>query len=103
MTEFSLADVVASVSRALWGEVSGNLRSVQFRLGDQRIELRFFFDGEPGDTELDSINNVGAAVAADFPNYRVSEEALTTDGHQDIPCQDDWHPAYVRREPTFAR
>jgi hypothetical protein len=103
MTGLSPARVTASVSRALWGEVSERLRSVQFRMVKDRIELRFFFDGDPNDDERETMGFVGAEVAADFANAAVSEEAVSTTAASDIPCRDGWHTAYARREATLAR
>ena len=103
MTELSPAKVAASVSRALWGEISEGLRSVQFRTVRDRIELHFFFDGDPSDVERESMGFVGAEVVADFANATVSEEAVTTTPTSDIPCRDGWHTAYARREATLAR
>ena len=103
MTAFAPGEVAASVSRALWGEVSGKLRSVQFRTAEHRIDLRFFFAGNPDNLDLDSISSVGAEVAADFPDYTVAENVIPTRADTEIPCQDGWHTAYVRREPTLAR
>ncbi len=103
MTELSRAEVAASVNRALCGEVSDKLRSVQFRTAAHRIELRFFFEGNPGDDELESIGFVGAEVAADCANATVSEEAVPTAAESDIPCRDGWHTAYARRAATLVR
>jgi hypothetical protein len=99
----SPAEVAASVCRALWGEVSDKLRSVQFGLTANHIALRFFFEGAPGDDELESISDVGAEVAADFPDATLSEEAIATTAESDVPCRDGWHTAYARREATLAR
>lgn len=103
MTEFAPAKVTASISRALWGEVSGKLRSVQFRTAGHRIDLRFFFDGSPDGDELDSIGCVGAEVAADFRGATVCEEAVPTQPDSDIPHAEGWYTAYARKEATLAR
>jgi hypothetical protein len=103
MTELTPANVAASVSRALWGEVSSKLRSVQYRIMQDRIELRFFFDGSPDGDELDSVTSVGAEVTADFADATVSEEVVPIAAESDIPCDLGWHTAYARREATLAR
>jgi hypothetical protein len=72
-------------------------------MAKDRIELRFFFDGDPGDDEREAMGIVGAEVAADFANATVSEEAVSTTAQSDIPCRDGWHTAYARREATLAR
>jgi hypothetical protein len=103
MTEFAPAEVTASVSRALWGEVCDKLRSVQFRMTGRRIDLRFFFDGSPNDDELDSVASMGAEVAADFPDSTVSEEVVPTQADSAIPHRKGWHTAYTGKEATLAR
>jgi hypothetical protein len=103
MNEFAPADVAASVGRALWGEVSSKLRSVQFRMADNRIELRFFLDGNADSEERDSIGCVGAEVAADFPEAKVFEEAIATVPDSEIVGQEGWHTAYARKEASMAR
>jgi hypothetical protein len=103
MIELSPAKVAASVSRALWVQVSETLRSVQFSMAKDRIKLRFCFDGDPSDDERESMGIVGAEVAADFVKAAVSEEAVPTTAESDISCRDGWHTAYARREATLAR
>jgi hypothetical protein len=103
MTELTPANVAASVSRALWGEVSSKLRSVQFRAAQNRIELRFYFDGTPDNDELDSVSSVGGEVAADFADATVAEEVVPLAADTDIPSDEAWHTAYARREATLAR
>jgi hypothetical protein len=103
MNEHAPAEVAASVGRALWGEVSSKLRSVQFRTVGNRIELGFWLDGGADGDELDSIGRVGAEVAADFPDATVSEEVLATSPDSKIPYREGWHTAYARKEPSLAR
>jgi hypothetical protein len=103
MTEFAPARVAASVTRALWGEVSPKLRSVQFSTAGRVITLRFYYDGEPDDEERDSIGCVGAEAAADFHDATVMEEAVATSVDGEIACQEGWHTAYARKEPSLTR
>ena len=103
MNDFAPADVAASVGRALWGEVSPKLRSVQYRTVGNQIEMRFILDGVADGDERDSISCVGAEVAADFPDARVLEEVISTVPDSDIVTQEGWHTAYARKEPSMAR
>jgi hypothetical protein len=103
MTELAQSNVSASVGRALWGEVAPNLRSVRFRATEHGIELRFYYEGDAGESERDAMGSVGAEVAADFPDTTISEEAVATSADNEIPCQDGWHTAYARKEPSLAR
>jgi hypothetical protein len=103
MNAFTLADVVASVGRALLGEVSPNLRAVRFRTAPDQIALCFYYARDPDDSERDSMGSVGAEVAADFSQATVTEEAITVSADSDIPSQDEWHTAYARKELSLAR
>ena len=67
MTALVASDVATSLNRALWGEVSPSLRSVQFAAERQHITLRFFFDGAPKDADRELVNCIGAEVARIFP------------------------------------
>jgi hypothetical protein len=98
MTAPAASDVAASLNRALWGEVSPSLRSVQFATEPRRICLRFFFDGTPTDADRESANCIGAEVAADFPEHTFSEEVIPTTPGTAIPRQDGWQVAYARKE-----
>jgi hypothetical protein len=97
------ASLIASVSRALLGEVSDKLRCVQFRTNAQQIQLAFFFEGRPSDQDLDSVSAVAAEVAADFPDLTIAEEAVATDQADRIACRDGWHLVYARKEPSLVR
>lgn len=101
MTKFAPARVAASAGRALWGEVSPGLRSVQFRATVEDIVLRFYYEGDPDDDERDSMGFVGAEVAADVPDAMVTEGAIATTTDSEIECAEGWHTAYARKEPSL--
>jgi len=101
MSTLTPSDVATSLNRALWGEVSPNLRSVQFAMEPLHIGLRFFFDGVPRDGDVESANCIGAEVAADFPGCTVSEEVIATTAGTALPRQDGWHVAYARKEASL--
>jgi hypothetical protein len=103
MTEFAPALVAASVGRALWGEVSSKLRSVQFRASGRDIALRFCYAGNPDDDERDAMGFVGAEVAADFPVATVTEEAIVTATDSETAGTEGWQTAYARKESSLAR
>ena len=103
MTAIAPGKVVASIDRALWGEVSSKLRSVQFKSDKDRIRLRFFFAGPPDDADKDFVGSIGAEVAADFPGYSVTEEIIPTEPDSAVSYQEGWQPAFARREPALAR
>jgi hypothetical protein len=98
MTALASSDVATSLNRALWGEASPNLRSVQFTPERQHIILRFFFDGVPKDADCETVNCIGAEVAADLPGCKLSEEIVPTTAATAIPRQDGWHVVFARKE-----
>jgi hypothetical protein len=98
MTALASSDVATSLNRALWGEVSPNLRSVQFTTERQHIILRFFFDGMPKNADRESVNCVGAEVAADFPGCKLADKVVPTMAGAAIPRQDGWHVVFARKE-----
>ena len=98
MAALASSDVATSLNRALWGEVSPNLRSVQFTTERQPIILRFFFDGVPKDADCETVNCVGAEVAADFPGCTLVEKVVPTTSGTAIPRQDGWHVVFARKE-----
>jgi hypothetical protein len=60
-------------------------------------------DGGADSAELDAIGNVGAEVAADFPDATVFEEAVVTSPDSDIVCPEGWHTAFAKSEASMAR
>ena len=97
MTTFGTREIAASVSRASWGEVTDNLRRIRFRADGNRIDLCFVFDGDPADENREAMGDIGAEVAADFPDSMVGELALPAAPY---PGQPEWHIAFAR---AFAR
>ena len=103
MATRALPIVIASINRALWGEVSARLRCVQFKPEKSRITIRFYFEGPPAEDDLESVGFVGAEVAADFPDWTVAEEAVATDPDSPVPHDAGWRIAFARKEPTLVR
>ena len=95
--------VIASINRALWGEVSSKLRSVQFKVEAARISLRFFYEGAADDADRDSVASVGGEVAADFPECAVSEETIATNAAKPIEYEPGWQAAFARKERSLVR
>jgi hypothetical protein len=103
MTEFAPERVAASVGRALWGEVSPELRSVRFKASGRNIVLRFTYEGDPGDDQREAMGVVGAEVAADFPDASITEEAITIASDSEVAYAERWQTAYARKESSLAR
>lgn len=68
------ASVICSLSRALLGAISHNLRgaAVDFAVNGQdqinTISLYFYFFTEPSEEDLEDIDVVGTEVTCDFPH-----------------------------------
>jgi hypothetical protein len=75
------------------------MRRVYVQSDDEAIRLRFYFDGEPTETDRDSVSCVGTEVISDFPEHpRILEEIIRLDVPETIPLQHDWHLVFERRE-----
>lgn len=69
-----------SIQRALLGEVSDKLRAVTFSVSDVCLEIKFYFDGEVGEDDLESASCVETEVLADYEEgYKVSVRCLRVD------------------------
>lgn len=58
--------VLLSAQRALWDVVTPNLRSAAVEIGDSRATLRFVFENEPDDEDLENLSLAETYMIADF-------------------------------------
>lgn len=69
-----------SVQRALLGMVSPSLRAVSCEAANERIRLRFVFDGPIDEDEEHDARAVGTEVIADFPaSWTIDEQIVRID------------------------
>jgi hypothetical protein len=68
--------LLLSVQRALLGAVSPRLRAVTCGWQGFEITLRFAFDGEVADPDLEDAGVVASEVAADFPAPWTVDEVI---------------------------
>lgn len=93
------SDLLFSVNRALWGEVSANMRLIKARAEGSTILLRFYFDGEPSIQDRNSVSCAGSEVISDFPDeYVIEEEIIRLDAPEHLPADPSWITIYMRRE-----
>ena len=79
------AKLLLSVQRALLGAVSPRLRAVTCGWEGFEITLRFVFDGEVADPDLEDAGVVASEVAADFPApWTVDEDIARLDYPDDL-------------------
>ncbi|MFU0781148.1 MAG: N(4)-acetylcytidine amidohydrolase [Citrobacter braakii] len=74
-----------SLQRALLGNVTSNIRAVTVELKNKNISLHFYFDGEPDDSDQESVSVVEAEVIADFDeDFAIEAIAMRLDYPQPI-------------------
>jgi hypothetical protein len=79
------ARLLLSVQRALLGAVSPRLRAVTCGWEGVEITLRFVFDGEMVEEDLEDAGVVATEVAADFPApWTVDEDVARLDYPDDL-------------------
>lgn len=74
------ADVLLSTQRALLGAVPASLRAVTCGWTDEKITLRFIFDGPVNESDEGDMQVVGTEVVADFSAPMcIAEEIIRVD------------------------
>jgi hypothetical protein len=82
------AEVLASLQRALIGEVFPSLRAVTAEWSTNLVRFFVHVDGGPPSVEeLDSVSSVSAEVAADFP-HEVRVEHVVVQWDSALPAPD---------------
>ena len=91
--------ICLSLQKALFLEVSPNLRSVSVDWDDEadRITIYFYIDGEIKDENWESANCVGGEFSADFDEYaEITEKCIRLDFPKKIP--EHMETVYWRKE-----
>ena len=60
-------DFRISMQRALWGEITPQVRAIALGWEGDVGRARFVFDATPGEHEYETIYNVESEVVSDFP------------------------------------
>jgi hypothetical protein len=93
--------VLLSLQRALLGAVPSSLRGVTCGWDDQRITLRFIFDGPIHEDDEQEMYVVGAEVVADFKALvSIDEQVIRVDSPEKLTGYALQAWAYMRREPN---
>lgn len=98
MTEPSRSALLASVNRALWGEVSAAVRAVFYKVENDCILIRFVVDGLITDSDRESVSCVGGEVVSDFPDLQVEEFIDRLDAPARVVVEPGWEAAFIRKE-----
>jgi hypothetical protein len=89
--------VLSSLQQALLGEVSPNLRAVTVVWDEESIHFECFFDGEVGESDIESMSYVETKLMAVFPeSHNTTSELIRLDYPSPIPKDRCW--AYYRKE-----
>ncbi|MFB7718700.1 hypothetical protein [Nocardia sp. NPDC056100] len=94
----SRSALLASVNRALWGEISTAVRAVFYKVEDDCTLIRFVVDGPITASDRESVSCVGGEVVADFPELRVEEFIDRVDAPARLVVQPGWDVAFIRKE-----
>lgn len=91
-----------SLMRALWGEITPDVRAVLARVvEDNRFSIEFYMDGEIAERFLEAASNVEGEVMGDFSDsYEISHEVIRFDAPTKIPVDERCVLVYLRWEPS---
>lgn len=88
-----------SIQRALLGNITYNIRAIIAELGEDDIQLFFYYDGEIQEDDEENASEIGTEVIADFDDgYNIDVNVRRLDypkpiHHSDGIC------VYLRKEP----
>lgn len=99
--EPSRGALLASVNRALWGEISIAVRAVYYQAEGSSIAIRFVVDGVIAEADRESVSCVAGEVIADFPDHDLAEESIERlDAPARVAVPPGWRLAFLRRESS---
>lgn len=83
-------DIAMSLMRALWGEVTPNVRAVLARIsGDEAFSVEFYVDGDVDDQFTEAASFIETEVIADFPaRFNISHSVVRLDAPSKISLED---------------
>ncbi|WP_257168500.1 hypothetical protein [Bradyrhizobium sp. SRS-191] len=92
------SSVFLSLTRALLGEVTPSLRTVQFELVDRNIDIFCIFDGSISEDDRESMSCMETEVMANFPEATVQARCLRIDLPDPVPNAPGRSVVFARRE-----
>ena len=92
-------NVAMSLMRALWGEVTPNVRAVLARIAEgEAFSIEFYVDGQASEELMEAASCVETEVVADFPNtFDISYRVIRLDAPIKVPVGDGIL-VYLRKE-----
>jgi len=80
MIDINLSKIRLSIQRALLGEITPNIRGITCNWEDSKITIRWLFDGEISDEDLElAKSDITGEVNADFPDHEVVADCKRLD------------------------
>lgn len=88
-----------SLSRALWGEITPNVRAVLARIDGQKVfSIEFYLDGDTTSQFFEAASCIEGEAMGDFPeNFDISHKIIRLDDPAKIPVKDGIL-VYLRKE-----
>lgn len=80
------------------GEISASLRGITCEWDETKITISCYFDGDPSETDQESMDDVASEVTADFPNHCVEVEYFRVDAPKALPTDPRLTWVYRRKE-----
>jgi hypothetical protein len=65
-----------SAQRALLGEVTPNMLAVSLEVTNDRLVVKFDFESQPSEEEIDATQCISTEILADFPEINHVEERI---------------------------
>ncbi|MEF2148455.1 hypothetical protein [Aquilutibacter rugosus] len=93
-------EVAMSLMRALWGEVTPDMRAVFVRVvGEHVFSIEFYIDGNSSEQLLEVASEIEGEVMGDFPSgIDISHKLIRLDAPAKIPVDEDGILIYLRKE-----
>ena len=89
-----------SLSSALLGEVSSNLRKALIKQENNKIYVRLIYTSDMTEADKEMASVVATSVMADFPDHQVIEEFLAIAKTLRIEVPHGWYLVFSRNEDT---
>lgn len=91
-------EIILTIIRALWGEVSPALREVRISWDEETFHLLFYYDGEVLEEDYHSVRRIATGFIEYYSGYRLRVDILRLDYPKLIPQKAEL--IYSRRERT---
>lgn len=95
-------EVAMSLMRALWGEITPDIRAVFVRaVGEHGFSIEFYMDGDKGEQFLEAASCIEGEVMGDFPSkLDISHKVIRLDAPAKVPVDENGILIYLRKEPA---